>query len=97
MRFMAILAALALTGCARTVEPEIRTIEVKVPVDDPACAREAVDRLGAAPAYPDTPEAILTASNIFERVKLILAARELRIAREAALADALKACSSHHD
>ena len=94
MRLIITMAALALAGCAHIVEPEIRTVEVKVPVDDPACARDAVARLGDAPAYPDTPDAILTASNIFERVKLLLAARELRIAREAALADALKACAS---
>lgn len=94
MRRMVAIAALALAGCAHTPEPEIRTVEVKVPVDDPACAREAVARLGAAPAYPDTPEAIRAAPNLFERVKLLLAGRELRIAREAALKDALEACAS---
>lgn len=94
MRWMVAIAALALAGCAHTPEPEIRTVEVKVPVDDPACAREAVARLGEAPAYPDTPEAIRAAPNLFERVKLLLAGRELRIAREAALADALTACAS---
>lgn len=94
MRRMVAIAALALAGCAHSPEPEIRTVEVKVPVDDPACAREAVARLGAAPAYPDTPEAIRAAPNLFERVKLILAGRELRIAREAALKDALEACAS---
>ena len=93
MRWMVAIAALALAGCAHTPEPEIRTVEVKVPVDDPACAREAVARLGEAPAYPDTPEAIRAAPNLFERVKLLLAGRELRIAREAALKGALEACS----
>lgn len=93
MRWMVAIAALALAGCAHTPEAEIRTVEVKVPVDDPACAREAVARLGAAPAYPDTPEAIRAALNLFERVKLLLAGRELRIAREAALKDALEACA----
>lgn len=93
MRWMVAIAALALAGCAHTPEPEIRTVEVKVPVDDPACAREAVARLGDAPAYPDTPEAIRAAPNLFERVKLILAGRELRIAREAAITDALEACA----
>lgn len=98
MKRIAILAAcLALTACGTTrierPEPIIRTVEVKVPVDDPACAREAVARLGKAPAYPDTSSAIRSASGLFERVKLLLAARELRIAREAALAAALKACA----
>jgi predicted small secreted protein len=99
MKRIAILAAcLALAACGTTrierPEPIIRTVEVKVPVDDPACAREAVARLGEAPAYPDTPEAIRAAPNLFERVKLLLAGRELRIAREAALADALTACAT---
>jgi len=98
MKRIAILAAcLALAGCGTTrierPEPIIRTVEVKVPVDDPACAREAVARLGEAPAYPDTPEAIRAAPNLFERVKLLLAGRELRIAREAAITDALEACA----
>lgn len=91
-----IIAAILLTGCGGRLpppEPIIRTVEIKVPVDDPACAREAVARLGGAPAYPDTGEAIRSAADLFERVKLLLAARELRIAREAALADALKACA----
>lgn len=99
MKRIAILAAcLALAACGTTrierPEPIIRTVEVKVPVDDPACAREAVARLGEAPAYPDTPEALRAAPNLFERVKLLLAGRELRIAREAALKDALEACAS---
>lgn len=88
---------LALAGCATggqpRPEPIIQTVEVRVPVDDPACAREAVARLGEAPAYPDTPEALAAAPNLFERIKLLLAARELRGAREAALTDALAACA----
>jgi len=93
MRLMIAFAALALCACSHTPEPEIRTVEVRVPVDDPACARAAVERLGEAPAYPDTSAAIRSASDLFERVKLLLAARELRIAREGALTDALKACA----
>jgi hypothetical protein len=93
MRWIAIIA-LALAGCAgRTPEPVIRTVEVKVPVDDPACARAAVKRLGPAPVYPDNPEAIRNASGLFERVQLLLASREMRKAREAALKVALEACA----
>lgn len=98
MRRIAIIAAcMAVAACGGRLpppEPIIRTVEVMVPVDDPACAREAVERLGEAPAYPDTTEAIRSAGDLFERIKLILAAREIRIAREAALADALKACAA---
>lgn len=98
MKRIAMLAAcLALAACGTTrierPEPIIRTVEVQVPVDDPACARAAVERIGPAPAYPDNATAIRSAADLFERVKLLLAARELRIAREAALADALKACA----
>jgi len=93
MRWIAILA-LMLAGCAaRTPEPEIRTVEIKVPVDDPACARAAIKRLGPAPDYPDTPEAIRAAGGLFERVQLLLAARVMRIAREAAITRALEACA----
>jgi len=94
MKALALLIALALAGCAHAPEAKIRTIEVKVPVDDPACARAAVARLGDAPAYPDNAEAIQGAANIFERVQSLLAARELRMAREAALAAALRVCAS---
>lgn len=97
MKRIAIIAALALGACSHTdtppPEPTIKVVEVQVPVDDPACAREAVARLGEAPAYPDTPEAITAAANLFERVKLLLAGRELRAAREAALKGALEACA----
>lgn len=97
MRHVAILAALLLTGCGGHVqsapEPIIRTVEVKVPVDDPACAREAVGGLGTSPTYPDTDGALQAAANLFERVKLLLAGRELREAREAALMGALVECA----
>lgn len=95
MKRIAALAALAATACGHVPEPEIRTVEVMVPVDDPACARDAVARLGDDPAYPDAPAAISGAADLFERVKLILAGRELRIAREAALAAALKVCAGN--
>jgi len=94
MRLVMAMAALLLAGCAgQTPEPVIRTVEILTPVDDPACARSALAAIGPAPVYPDNPEAIRAASNIFERVQLILAARELRRAREAALEAALKACA----
>lgn len=89
-----VLIVACLSGCGHAPEPEIRTVEVRVPVDDPACSRAAMERLGAAPAYPDTPEAIRGASDLFERVKLLLAGRGLRVAHEAALMAALKACAS---
>lgn len=86
-----------LAGCGgasrERPEPIIKVVEVKVPIDSPDCAREAVERLGGPPAYPDTGEALTEAQGLFERVKLLLAARALRIAREQALADALIICA----
>jgi len=95
--FLGIAAAFALAGCATTQapppEPIVRMVEVKVPVDDPACPRAAVAELGTAPAYPDTDGALRMAADLFERVKLLLAGRELREAREAALIGALAECA----
>jgi hypothetical protein len=95
MKRLTLIAALALAGCSTPAPPEpiIRTVEVQVLVDDPACAREAVARLNPAPAYPDADEALRAAPNLFERVKLLLAGRLLRAAREAAITDALEACA----
>lgn len=75
-------------------EPIIRTVEVRVPSDDPACARAARDRLRQdAPAYPDTEDALSHAAGVFEGVQLLRAGRLLRIAREAALIAAIEACA----
>jgi len=90
------LALILLAGCTHTIvkvpEPVVRTVEVKVPVDDPACVRAAMKRIGPAPAYPDAPEKLRAAANIFERVQLILAGRAMRAAREDALTAALEVC-----
>jgi hypothetical protein len=65
----------------------VRTVEVKVPVAVP-CKPD----LGPAPSYPDTRAALMGAPDLFERVKLLLAGRELRDAWIGAQATALKAC-----
>lgn len=81
----ACIAALVLliSGCAHVTapppEPVIRTVEVKVPVAVPC---KALDQLGPSePAYPDTDNALTSAANIFERVKLLLQGRAQRSAR----------------
>lgn len=86
--------ALALTSACATARPEpvVRTVEVRVPYDDPRCVREALARLGAAPSYPDTDAALRSAETVFRGVQLLQAGRLLRIAREAALTAALEAC-----
>ena len=74
---------LLLSGCAHVAasppEPVIRTVEVKVPVSVPC---PALEQLGPTePAYPDTNDALSSAANIFERVKLLLQGRAQRDAR----------------
>ena len=93
--FLVALASLAGCGAATHERPEpiIKIVKVDVPVDSPDCAREAIAELGGPLAYPDTKEALAAAENLFERVKLLLAARTLRIAREQALTDALAICA----
>lgn len=71
---MAPFLALALTACAtHPPEPKIVTKTVEVPV-----AVTCPDKRLAAPIYPDTPEAVQAAPDIFARVQLILEGRALR-------------------
>lgn len=89
------LVLLAACQTAQAPEPVIRTVEVRVPVDDPRCAREALARLRQeSPAYPDTDEALRGVATAFEGTQLLVAGRLLRIAREAALVGAIEACAS---
>ena len=93
MKALALIPLLALAACAtgpRTPpEPIIRTVEVKVPVVQPCPALEA---LGPPPAYPDNDAALAAAPNLYERVKLLLAGRVLRMTREANMAAIVQAC-----
>ena len=85
-----VLAAGLLAGCNTPrgeASVKIQIVKVPVPV---ACAPD----LGPEPTYPDTPEALEAAGNIFERVKLLLAGRIERQQRLAVLNAALKACAS---
>lgn len=91
--FLTVALSLALSGCATTAqappEPVIRTVEVRVPVPVPC---PAATRLGPPPAYPDTDEAIGAATGLRRKVQLLLAGRELRMARSEATEAALRAC-----
>lgn len=88
------LGGRVLAACSTTQpEPVVKTVMVEVPVDRPDCARAAIKRLGPSIAYPDTDKALLQASNLFERVKLLLAGRTLRTAREGHLEGALQTCA----
>ena len=89
MKRFAALLALALAGCATTTpEPVIRTVQVSVPVPV-AC----VPKLSPPPAYADTDEALRAAPDLFSRVRLLVAGRLQRIAREGELTAAIKGCS----
>ncbi len=70
----------ALGGCAKTVapQPEIRTVEVKVPVPQPCVPAS----YGPAPDYPDTDSALRKAADAAERYLLLAAGRKLRVSRE---------------
>lgn len=83
-----VVAALTLSACATTAPPKpVTTVEVKVPVQV-----KCSPAIGPDPAYPDTPEALKNASDLFDRVRLLVAGRLMRINREAELNAAIKAC-----
>lgn len=90
IRAAAVLACLILTACATRPPPEpiVRTIEVAVPVATPC--RVSV---GPAPSYADADDALRAAGDIFEAMKLRIAGREQRQAREAILEAALEGCA----
>ncbi len=79
---------LALTACA-TVPPTPQIVTKTVKVAVPVACKPA---LGAAPAYPDVDAALKAAPDVYQRVKLLVAGRLERIAREAELNAALAAC-----
>jgi hypothetical protein len=76
--------ALALAGCA-TADRVPATVDIPVPVHcNPA--------VGSEPIYPDTDAALRAAPSLFERVRLLVEGRLMRIQREAELNAAIKAC-----
>jgi hypothetical protein len=80
---------LCLAACASAPPPapvQIQTVQAPTPV---TCA----PTVGAAPAYPDTDAALRSAPNLFSRVRLLVAGRRLRMAREGELSAALSACA----
>jgi hypothetical protein len=84
---LCIALALCVASCAAAGEPRIVTKEVSVPVAV-KCSADP----GPAPAYVDTAEALKAAPDVFERVKLLLAGRLQRMAREAELVAANAGC-----
>ncbi len=76
-----------LAACATASEPRVITKEVSVPVMV-KCAADP----GPRPAYVDTPDALKSAADLFEKVKLLLAGRSQRMGREAELEAANAGC-----
>lgn len=86
-------AVLLLAGCAGTSnvspEPIITTKDVNKPVAT-SCVPPSVDD---PPAYPDTSEALQAAAGTLDRfIQLLLAGRDLRIARSAETEPVIKGC-----
>ena len=89
---LAVLTCWMLTACASAPsEPRLTARPVLKPV-----AIQCRPNLGAEPAYPDTDAALKTAPDIFQRVRLLVAGRLLRIAREQELAAALAGCAGQN-
>lgn len=86
IRRFAVLLALPVIGCATRPAPS-PSVDVLIP-QAVACAADP----GPAPDYPDSDQALAAAKDIFSGVKLLKAGRILRIAREAELNAALRAC-----
>ena len=84
-----LIAALILGGCASSPPApriEIRTVDIPTPV---RCRPD----LGAEPEFPDTDAALQAAPDLFARVRLLLAGRLMRIARDQQIRAALQACA----
>ncbi|HEV2365065.1 MAG TPA: hypothetical protein VGS12_12810 [Caulobacteraceae bacterium] len=83
------LALAGLLGGCQTAGPQVVARDVKIPVAV-SCAADP----GPDPAYVDTPSALGSAADLFERVKLLLAGRDQRIEREGELKAALSGCAT---
>ena len=91
MVLVAVAVIAILTSCASTPPPtpRIQTVEVKVAVPVEC---EALTRLGPEPDYPDSDAELKAAPDLFERVKLLLQGRYLRLARLAQYEAARASC-----
>lgn len=79
-----------LAACAGGPAPQPRLVTLTAPVAVPVRCRPD---LGVEPAYPDTDAAIRAAPGLYERVRLLVAGRLLRIARDAQKTAALAQCA----
>lgn len=87
--FALIAAAIWLAGCAGDPKPAPIPREVMVPVSVPC----VVDP-GREPDYPDTDAALAAAPDVASGVKLLMAGRILRMAREGEWKAAASGCGA---
>lgn len=88
---IAACAAVLVASCATArpePEPVVQTVEVLVPVPTPC----RVD-IGSEPVFADSDEALSTAPDVFEAMKLRIVGRFQRIAWSAVQAAALAGCA----
>lgn len=92
MKRLVLLLALGATGCASAPPPEpiVKTVIQTVNVPTPVRCRPA---FGPDPAYPDADKALTAATDVFDGVRLLMAGRALRMAREGELKAALSGCA----
>lgn len=85
-----------LAGCTgdkpATPEPIVATHDVAVAVQVP-CLKRFEDVKAKKPTFPDTPEALAAAPNIYEATKLYKAGQKLHIGWESLLEKTLTACA----
>lgn len=86
-RFAILAAALLLAGCATATGQAVSVQTVKVPITV-KCAADP----GPEPVYADTPDALHLASDIYDRVKLLLEGRDQRTARIIEVTQASAGC-----
>ena len=87
--FVSVVLTLGLvSACASAPPPriEVRPVAAPIPV-------RCTPNLGPEPAYPDTDAALQAAPDLFARVRLLVAGRLMRIARDAEKSAALQACA----
>ena len=91
-RLFALCMSAWLAACStvqQPMEPIITTTET--PIALPVHCKTDV---GPEPDYPDSDAALAAAPDVFSGVKLLLAGRKMRIARDGVKSAALAACGS---
>lgn len=89
---LAAMMLLALFGCAARPAPPDPVVPVQLQPVKEAVPVRCAPNIGPEPDYPDTDAALKAAPNLFERVKLLLAGRLLRIQRDQEKTAALDGC-----